>query len=746
MNLCIRWITALCLLSAGVEAEQADAAPPGERPHYHAGRAAQPVDVDGVLDEPAWAQALAVELAYETFPGKNLPAAARTEMLVTYDEDNLYVGFRARDPEPTAIRARIADRDTIAHDDFVGIIIDTFNDRRRGFEFFANPLGVQMDLVIDDLKGTEDVSWDAIWKSAGRITAEGYVVEMAIPFSSLRFAKATGEKTWGFDGTRIYPRGQRYRFQTQRTNFDLSCSVCQYSKITGFAGVSPGRNVELNPTLTSERTDVRAEPADPELAGGDVETEAGLTVTWGVTPNLAVNATLNPDFSQVETDVAQLDVNNPFALFFPENRPFFNEGADFFESPLNTVYTRVVVDPDWGVRLTGKQGRHAIGIFSAQDTVTNFLVPGSQRSRAIQIGEDNISTVVRYRADVWKRSNLGFLVTDREGEDYSNRMLSLDGVLRVTGGDAIRFQLMRSATRYLRQIVELGQPRSLEDEGIHLAYDHDTRLWQGRMTYEDIGDGFRADLGFIPRVGYRLIESRLERFFWGAEKTWWTRISTGGEWTLRQDQSGLDLERGLESWFEILGPRQSTLTLIHQRRNRSFAGQAFEESVHELQFSVRPSGKLRLRVNLRLADEIDFRSAPPQAGDQLRLEPLIELKLGRRLQATLRHTFDRLDVEGGKLFTVNLSDLRVTYQFNLKSFVRLITQFRDIDRDPTLFRGVEVDARSEQLFNQLLFSYKLNPRTVLFVGYQDNHLADDAVDLRQQDRTVFLKLGYAWVP
>ncbi|MCP4655732.1 MAG: carbohydrate binding family 9 domain-containing protein, partial [bacterium] len=423
-------VAALCLLPA-VAAAGSD-----ERPHHRVPKAAGPIDVDARLDESAWDQALRIELPYEVHPGRNSPAAVRTEMLVTWDDRHLYAGFRAWDPDPSTIRAHIADRDTVAEDDFVGITVDPFNDGRRGFEFFVNPLGVQMDLVNDDLTRTESFSWDAIWDSAGRLTGDGYVVEIAIPFSSLRFPRTAGEQTWGVDGTRIYPRGRRYRFRTQRFDHNLSCQICQISKMTGFAGVSPGRNLELNPTLTGGRTDARSALSDPELTKGEVDTDAGLTASWGITPNLALNATLNPDFSQVEADVAQLEVNTSFPLFFPETRPFFNEGADFFETAFNAVHTRVVTDPDWGIRLTGKQGRHALGFFSAQDTVTNLLLPGPLGSDVTSIDGDSVATVLRYRTDVGKRSNLGVLVTDREGEDYSNRLLGLDGVLRLTSSDA----------------------------------------------------------------------------------------------------------------------------------------------------------------------------------------------------------------------------------------------------------------------------------------------------------------------
>lgn len=717
------------------------------RPHYRVAKATGPIAIDGRLDDAAWDDALAIELSYEMFPGNNTPPAVRTEMRVTFDDDRLYAAFHAEDPAPPAIRARFADRDDVVQEDFVGILVDPFNDGRRGFEFFVNPLGVQMDALLDDVSRTEDFSWDAIWYAAGRLTAEGYAVEIAVPFSSLSFPRAAGEQTWGVDGQRIYPRGQRYRFRTQEFDRDLACSVCQISKMTGIAGVSPGRNLELDPTLTSSRTDARESLGDPGLEAGDVEAEAGLTATWGVTPNVNLAATLNPDFSQVEADIPQLEINTRFALFFPETRPFFNEEADLFNSPFNVVHTRVLADPDWGLRTTGKQGRHAFGFFSVRDALTRLELPGAQASASVQVGDENQATVLRYRTDFGRSSSFGVVATDREGEGgYANRVAGLDGVFHLTASDVVQFQLLSSETRYSAAIrdADPGLPAgAFRDDAARIAYTHRSLLWNAYAAYEDVGEGFRADLGFVPRVGYRFVQAGLERLWWGGDASWWRRWRAGGEWALTEDPGGIELEKGYEAWSEVLGPRQSTLELGYQRRRRFFSGVFFEESLRRLTFSIRPSGNLFVALFAQSGDEIDV--ANVRGGDELRLEPRIEVNTGRHLRVELRHTFRALDVDGGELFSARLTDLRLIYQINLRCFVRLITQLSDIERDPELYTR-PVRAKEQDLLDQLLFSYKLNPRTVLFVGYADQYEADDDFALSQRSRSVFLKLGYAWLP
>ena len=705
------------------------------------------IEVDARLDEASWASAAKVDLAYETRPGDNIEPVAHTEMWVTYDTRHLYVAFRAHDPDPAAIRARLADRDRAREDDQVGISVDPFNDERRAFQFRTNPLGVQLDAFFDDVGGNEDSSWDAIWDSAGRLTDFGYVVEMAIPFSSLRFPPQSGPQTWGFEGIRLYPRANHHTFRSEPRDRDRSCAVCQFSKMTGFEGISPGKNLEINPTLTGNRTDSRPSLGASDFESGSVEEDLGLTVRWGFTPGLTLDATINPDFSQIEADSAQLEVNNQFALFFPERRPFFLEGVDFFETPFNVVHTRQIADPDYGVKLTGKQGKNAMGVFYAQDEATNLVLPGSQGSRTTQLaGEGNQATVVRYRRDIGGQSAVGMLVTDRQGDDgaYMNRVIGVDGLFRVTGSDTFRVQALESETRYPTELArDFGQPGgAFRDEAYRIAYNHNSRGWNGYATYESVGTDFRADLGFMPRGDRRFWVAGLERRWWGDEDDVWTRIRAGFDYDVTEDQRGQELEREAEIWGNISGPMQSFLNLRVGRRSRFFSGRTFEESFRQSYFEIRPSRSFFFGMFLRSGDTIDFANARP--ADQLLFEPQISLNLGRRTSIRLDHTFNELKVEGGTLFTANLSELRVVYQLNRRTFVRLISQFLDLERNPDLFRD-PVDAKAQDLLNELLFSYKLNPRTVLFVGYADNHQADDLFGLTQTDRRLFLKLGYAWV-
>ncbi|MFN2385856.1 MAG: DUF5916 domain-containing protein, partial [Thermoanaerobaculia bacterium] len=647
---------------------------------YRAKRAAGTIRVDGMLDESAWLEADRMELPVETFPGDNVPAPVKTEGFILFDDEHLYVGIRARDPAPGKIRAHLSDRDKAFSDDFVGIVLDTFNDERRGFEFFVNPLGVQMDLFQNDVGGGEDESWDAIWDSAGRITADGYVVEMAIPFSSLRFRHAAGEQTWGVDMVRIYPRSQRHRIGLQALSRNRNCYVCQFSKITGFEGITPGRNLEFDPTLTGQRTDERPGFPDGSVENGDIEIEPGLTARWGVTPNLTLNAALNPDFSQVEADVAQLDINTRFTLFFPEKRPFFLEGADFFQTPILAVYTRTVADPDWGVKLTGKEGKSALGVFIARDDLTNLIIPGSQSSSQTSFRDNNHAGVFRYRYDVGKNSTVGALYTGRDADDYANHLAGADAFIRVTPRDQIRLQALTSRTRYPGFIVsEFQQPEgTFSDHAYRLDYRHSTRNWFWFAEYEDIGEGFRADSGFLPQVNYRRPEAGIERIWWGAKDAWYSRIFLGGNWDRTEEQGGPLLEEEFEGYVGVGGPLQSFFFLGGGTRDRFFNGRDFEEEFVNTYVEIRPAGDLYLFTEVNFGDQIDFENTQP--GDRFRVFSRVRWNIGRHLKLDLDYTTDRLDVAGVRLFRADLTELRAVFQFNIRTFVRAILQYTDIRR------------------------------------------------------------------
>lgn len=725
------------------EAAPADAE--GAIRRFEVAKSKSEIRIDGVLDEAAWQSATIVDLPYEWFPGDNVTPKARTESYVTFDSENLYVAFRAYDPAPAGIRAHLMDRDVITpfvQDDHVGFSLDTFNDERRAYQFRINPLGVQVDAVFNEMDGLEDFSWDAIWRSAGRVDEQGYVVEVAIPFKQLRFPRTPGPQTWGFEAFRNYPRNVRYRMSSRYTDRAKECLLCQENKIAGFEGIAPGRNLEITPTVTAQRDDELDRFPSGQLQQGDGKVEPGITARWGITPNVSLNATINPDFSQVEADAAQLAINTRFSLYYPEKRPFFLEGADLYTTPLEAVFTRTVAEPVWGAKLNAKEGKNGVGIFLAQDEINNLILPSNQASRLVSLDEPITSGVLRYRRDIGARSVLGVLYTGREGDVYHNRVGGLDGVFRLTKSDTVRAQYLTSDTRYPRDFAtRYGEERdSFAGDAFKVQYDHFADNWRGYMRYTDLDPNFRADSGFIARVDVKTAEAQFERFFHGSSDDWYAQMSYGARGLRTDDHSGQRTDENVEVFGTLWGPRQSYLEVDAAQKQEFFATELFDLSQQRVYFRISPNGKSRIGFDARFGDEIDYANA--RLGKATVWNPLVQLRVARHTNLSLNYLMQKLEVDQGKLFEAGLSQAEVVYQFNVRTFVRAIVQYTDITRNADLYHQ-PVDADEKDLFGQFLFSYKLNPQTVLFVGYTDSRAGLNDTDLTQTGRTFFLKLGYA---
>jgi hypothetical protein len=713
-----------------------DAAAPHQIPRVEAH-----IVVDGVLDEPAWDKAWSMTLDYEVRPGENTPPPVQTEVLVMHDANRLYVGFRAHDPDPRAIRAHLADRDQAWADDWVGIVLDTFNDERRSYIFIVNPLGVQSDNIEFSNGNTP---WDGIWESAGNFSDWGWSAEFEIPFSTLRFQRSAKPQIWGFDALRSYPRNVDHRmgaFPRDRSN---NCYLCQALKIEGFAGVSPGRNIEIVPTLTASRTDEREELPDGPMVNGNPDVELGLTARWGVTPNLTLSGTINPDYSQVEADALQLTVNRPFAIFYPELRPFFMEGADFFETPLNIVYTRMMREPEWGLKLTGKEGNHTVGAYIVEDEITNLIIPGSESSDFTVLDQPNTATVLRYKYDIGNRFTLGGIFTNRSGNDYLNRVAGIDGDLRFTARDRIIFQVLRSSTEYPDEVVaDFDQPEgALDDWAAELYYGHSTRTWMWWAILRDIGTDFRADVGFMPQVGYQHWEAGVGYQWNATETSWYSRMDLKAKVADRVDQSGFLLFHEDVVQFTLEGPLQSHSVIRPSRAREGYNGQEFEFNRLRLHFCAKPTRHSHTWLNLHGGGRIDY--ANTRLGDFINLDAGFWYRFGKHLFVEPKYTRERMEVDQGWLYTSTIGQLAASWQFNTRCFVRAILQHVDDQFNTELYADGR-DPEEQHLFTQFLFSYKLNPRTVFFLGYSDNSFASSDYGLTQGDRTIFAKIGYAWV-
>ncbi len=747
----------LCAVLAAFASGAQDQAKPDrtEAARFDVVKASVPIKIDGILDEAAWAEAPAIPAAFRMEPGDNIPAPVKTECLVTYDLRNLYVAFRCFDPEPKKIRAHLMDRDdtdTLILDDHVSFMVDSFNDERRAFQFRVNPMSVQADANFSESEGYEDFSWDAIWDAKAKITDWGWAVEVAIPFSQLRFHESDGPKTWGFEAERSWPREARHRILSHVRSRNVNCILCQFNKLTGFAGITSGQNIEINPTVTAGRTDAMDMSTFPDgsLERGPVQTENGVTAKWGVTPNVILNAAVNPDFSQVEADVAQLEINRRFALFYPEKRPFFLEGADFFLTPLQAVFTRTVADPLWGAKLTGKAGRTAMGFFAAQDTLTNLVFPSNQGTMQGSLDQDATGGVFRLRQDVGRNSTLGVLYTGRIGTDYYNHVAGADGFFRLDDKNSIIFQYLHSETDYPQAVAEgFGQNADrFGGDAFTLQYQHFSRKWIVDAVYDDKSPDFRADYGFVPRVDTRSGQVMVMRQFWGKPKGWYNLIRLGLAGQAVWDHEGTLTDRGVTLGAMYQGNLE-TLVNVHANFVRTFyEGQYFDTPYADLTFRIRPFSGSEFGLNAQAGKTVDFANA--RLADMFAVGPNFSLSLFRHMNLVPAYIYERLSLDGATIYTANLAQAKLVWNFNVRCFVRAIVQYQDLAQNPDMY-AFPVDSKTQGLFTQFLFSYKLNPRTVLFLGYSDNALGGvfdswlgpGRVSMTRTDRTFFLKIGYA---
>jgi hypothetical protein len=558
-------------------------------------------------------------------------------------------------------------------------------------------------------------------------------------------------QTWGFDAIRSYPRDVRHHIGTFKRDRNRNCYLCQSLKITGFEGATPGKNIEINPTLSVLLNQVREDETEGDLNWETKRVDPGLTAKWGITPNIILAGTVNPDFSQVEADAAQMDVNEPFDLFYPEKRPFFTEGSDFFHP--SCVYTRILRDPVWGIKLTGKEKGNTIGSYFVQDKLTNLVFPGSQGNDATTIEQNSFNSVLRYKRDLGSKYTLGVLVTDREGEDYFNRLALADAYLRVTEKDMIAVQAGVTSTQYPDSIVEeFDQPGgTFNSYGAAIDYYHNTRNIDWRLSYYDFGKNLRVDQGFLPQVDIKNPEAELD-YTWLAKKQdlWWTQMNWELEYSYITDQSYHLLKSEARLGYEILMIKQSDIIAEYYLTRENYNGTEFNQNSVYIHHCLKPVGNLHYWISILFGDRIDYTNT--RLGKRYHYNVGFNWSIGMHLNADLNYMYEKLDVDPGRLYTANILEGRLTYQFTKQFFMRIIMQYRNYDYNTVLYINPDEDPPEplEQfVFSQFLLSYKINPQTVLFLGYSDNYkggeLNERDTPLTQTNWTFFFKVGYALV-
>ncbi|MEO8217330.1 MAG: DUF5916 domain-containing protein [Acidobacteriota bacterium] len=743
----------LCVAFLGISSSRAQSSPtpsPSPAPSptpttitIHHSTAA--ITIDGDLSDAGWKDATRVDTWYETNPGDNTTPKMKNIAWLTYDDRALYAAFDFPDPDVKKIRAPFADRDNIPSSiDYGGIILDPRNDRRTGILFLANPRGIQYDSVNDDTTQNEDNSPDYFWESAAKITSTGWTLEIRIPFSSLRYDK-TDVQTWGIMLYRNFPRDRRYQMFSNRLPRGSNCFICNESELVGLQGLPGGGHLVAAPYVSARQESIPRDGDGSSLESGSVEGQLGADVKWTPNADTAIDGTINPDFSQVESDVAAISANQRFAIFFPEKRPFFLEGIELFSTPIQAVYTRTITAPRWGVRATGKIGSNGYTVLVTDDKGGgSVILPGPQGSDFADQDFKMLDFIGRVRHDLGK-SFVSFLVTDREiAGGGSNRLFGPDFQWRPNDHDTItgEFLYSESTTPDRPDLTAEWNGQKLSGHAADVWWQHSTRTVDWYTEFRDFGDEFRADQGFVPQVGYR--ENYSEAGYTFRPKGFFNRIRLFVDTDYTGASDGALLFRELSAGTGMDGKYGLFLRLRYANDRVRSGDDVLERNQLLYNIQLSPSRVFSsFTASGWIGQDIDFANSRLGRGANVVLGTTIRPSDHLTLQLNNSGSWLNVGSDGERLFLAQVQRLKATYTFNARMFVRFISQYVRTDREQALYTD-DVRKVSGGLSTSALFAYKVNWQTVLFLGIGDDRSISETDRLLAADRQLFMKISYAF--
>ena len=729
--------------------------------------------VDGQLDEAAWRGAARLTGFSQLQPVDGLAAVEPTEVLVWYAPDAIWFGIRARDVHGDVVRATRANRDNIGSEDHVQILLDTYDDRRNSFLFGVNALGVQQDGTRSDqfgggaggrsatgggmrdmnpLDGNVDLNPDFVFESRGRLVPGGYDVEVRIPFKALRY-QDTDVQQWGIH---VLRRVQHTGVQDTwapavRAN---SSFLAQSGSLAGLSGLRRGLVLEATPTMTSRADRARSTAANPWQSSGN--TEFGGDLRWGIRQNLTANATINPDFSQVEADIGQVTLNQRFALFYPEKRPFFLDGLELFDSPNQLVYTRRIISPDAGVKLAGK----------VAGTNVATMVVGDAESASWSGGSRPVFGIARLKRDLGRRATLGSVLTTREdGGDYS-RLAGADFRLEHDRLYWVQVQAVRSFTD------SLGTPR--DGSLVEAVWDRTGRAWGFNYSAQATSPDFRAAAGFVNRTGTIDLSAANRVTFYGGPDDLLQQY--GAFLSMSRIAGYVGAHEGFIEGGETISP-SATLRggwRLNGSISRNFVSYAAADYAGftaggapfivppiendlfggSVGFTTPVFRRFSASMTAALGETAIFREAAP--GVSRRLDATVDLRPTSSLRTSVQVTQLAIDRsrDDSRFSTELIPRVKVEYQLLRSVFVRGIAQYTRRSRDGLVDRtgapiAIGGTAAAAERLNELqadwLFSYRPNPGTLFYAGYGTlfNEPADVRLtDLTQRRQGFFAKASY----
>lgn len=725
--------------------------------------------IDGKLDEEVWKKAAVFKDFYQISPGDVVAPSRETIGYVGYDEKNLYVGIYAFE-EPDKIRASVATRDDIFADDNVRFTLDTFNDQRRAYVFYFNPFGIQADaILVDGAMQGPDFSVDVVMESKGILLEDGYSVEVKVPFKSLRYTAGKG-KFWGFNMGRNIPRLNDENDSWMPIARDVS-SLRQIGKITGLNEIKTDRTLEIVPSVTLSETGERIEdarqPLGSRILNNPIKQDIGVSVKFQITPNVTLDAAINPDFAEVEADAPVVRANERFPIFFPEKRPFFLEGIDYFRTPLQVVNTRNIADPDVAVKLTGKTGKNTFGLFTAVDRFPNT-------DTKAYVG------VLRLKRDFGVQSNIGLIATTYHfGAKRHNNLFGVDAKFQINPQTVFSFQAVGTNSRrnFYNPNIDDTEYRTGNGAAYQVTWDYTGKNRGYLISASGRSKDYRADVGFTRRTnshsvfgGWRLgTEPNPKNTLIGLTTRGFSNFSFDEQGRIQSLSTSFNTEWSFQNELSIETGTDFEHSRIYEdefgaKRNVNQQGIFFGEDFRTAnQFTVDAEidknfgKKISVGAGFGITTnsfDFDFgaserypRVSPAALLGSSQLDPgkglSFSYDVGIDLQPTdpwsieLSYEREKLRRNDNKLtaFDSNIYSLRSTYQFTRFIFTRVRMDYETVDGT---------------INSQLLFGWSPNPGTAFYVGYNDNsnyrafnefrNRFDEG--FRQDGRRFFIRFSY----
>lgn len=674
-------------------------------------RVALPPKLSDFLEGKAREAEARVEDFLQRTPRDGVPVSQPTSAYLSYDDDNLYAVFVCT-ADPRLVRAHMAKRESITGDDRVSIFLDTFHDRRRAYVFSANALGLQQDSISTEGQA-DDPRFDTVWYSHGRVTPNGYVVWMAIPFKSLRFTHGPVQ-IWGIALGRTIPGKSETAFWPHISR-RVQGFIAQMGTLRGIERVSPTRNVQLIPYGAFTRA--RLLGSDASFSTTD-DSRGGLDAKVVIRDALTLDATLHPDFSQVESDDPQVTINQRFEVFFPEKRPFFIENAGFFQTPINLFFSRRIVDPGFGGRLTGKVGPWALGLLAADDRAAGRQLAAADPLRGHRGG----IAVFRLQRELGRQSTVGVLTTTRTLGSGLNQVVALDSRIRLSPNWSLTGQVSRSYDRRPdgQELDGTASYAQLLRGGQHFTY---------LGNYADRSAGFRSQLGFITRVDIRQTAHNIG-YLWQPDGSrllsFGPSVTAGANW----DRKGELQDWYAASNFEMNFAGPAGFNVSRYDAYELFLGAGFQH--YSTGASVYSSQLKWLSLSGSYSRGTSINYSPPDPlipflGNDATGSAAITLRPTQRLRLDQTYFLSRLATRPGRLppgvaepaliFRNQLWRTKINYQFSKALSIRAILDYNATLSNPALI----LDSPFKRLRGDILLTYLAHPGTALYVGYADRY-------------------------